>query len=127
MDWRGFLLNSFGFPVPLTGLSAIFRHQDSKQDPVITHGTLLTGKFGVVCAGVIALTGEPMPVKQHRADGLHELRLILGEAEVGMQFEVYNLTVRITIVDLPIALSRIIAHSVFMVRTPIYRRVRSIT
>ncbi|KAI4264746.1 MAG: hypothetical protein L6R42_000156 [Xanthoria sp. 1 TBL-2021] len=45
------------------------------------------GKFGVVCAAVIAASGEPVAVKQHRADTQHDLQLIQREAAVGAQFK----------------------------------------
>ncbi|KAL8952116.1 MAG: hypothetical protein Q9222_001953 [Ikaeria aurantiellina] len=84
---RNTILKVHGLPKPHAGLSAICRHQDTKRGPVITHGTLSTGKFGIVCAAVVATSGEPIAVKQHRADTQHELRLIRHEADVGSQFQ----------------------------------------
>ncbi|KAL8653746.1 MAG: hypothetical protein Q9210_001917 [Variospora velana] len=87
VEQRNAILEPYGFSKPHAGLSAIYRHQDTKRGPVITHGTLSTGKFGIVCAAVIAASGEPIAVKQHRADTQRELRLIHCEAEVGTQFK----------------------------------------
>ncbi|KAL8824344.1 MAG: hypothetical protein Q9170_008190, partial [Blastenia crenularia] len=87
VEQRNTILATHACPRPYTGLSAIYRHQDTKRGRVITYGTLSTGKYGIVCAGVVADSGEPIAVKQHRADTAHELRLIQREAYVGMQFQ----------------------------------------
>lgn len=42
---RNALIESYGFLRPHFGLSAVCRHQDTKRGPVITHGTLSTGKI----------------------------------------------------------------------------------
>ncbi len=125
VEQRNTILEPYGIPKPHAGLSAICRHQDTKRGPVITHGTLSTGKFGIVCAAVIAASGEPIAVKQHRADTQHELRLIRREADVGTQFKVWDSTIDIVTTNVRIAVSRPAAHPLPVVRTPTYWRVQS--
>ncbi|KAL8974458.1 MAG: hypothetical protein Q9197_001314 [Variospora fuerteventurae] len=112
VEQRNSILEPYGFSKPHAGLSAIYRHQDTKRGPVITHGTLSTGKFGMVCAAVIASSGEPIAVKQHRADTQRDLRLIHREADIGTQFEVWDSTIGIVTTDVCIAAARSAARSI---------------
>ncbi|KAI4137341.1 MAG: hypothetical protein LQ341_005185 [Variospora aurantia] len=87
VDERNRLLNAFGLPDPHPALSAICRFQDTKRGLTITHGTLSTGKFGIVSAGVTTEYGEPVAIKQHRADNPHDMRRIRREADIGALFK----------------------------------------
>ncbi|KAL8899919.1 MAG: hypothetical protein Q9207_005946 [Kuettlingeria erythrocarpa] len=87
VDEGNTLLKAFGLPDPHPALSAICRFQDSKRGLTITHGTLSTGKFGIVSAGVTIEHGEPVAIKQHRADTPHDMRRIRGEADIGALFK----------------------------------------
>ncbi|KAL8911341.1 MAG: hypothetical protein Q9171_003468 [Xanthocarpia ochracea] len=84
---RNTLLKALGLPDPHPALSAICRFQDTKRGLTITHGTLSTGKFGIVSAGVTAEYGEPIAIKQHRADNPHDIRRIRREADIGHLFK----------------------------------------
>ncbi|KAL8855508.1 MAG: hypothetical protein Q9178_007851 [Gyalolechia marmorata] len=87
VDERNTLLKAFGLPDPHPALSAICRFQDTKRGLTITHGTLSTGKFGIVSAGVTTEYGEPVAIKQHRADNPHDMRRIRREADIGTLFK----------------------------------------
>lgn len=125
VEQRNTILEPYGFSNPHAGLSVIHRHQDTKRGPVITHGTLSTGKFGMVYAAVIASSGEPLAVKQHRANTQRDLRLIRREADIGTQFEVWDSTIGIVTTDVRIAAARSAARPIPVVRTPICWRVQS--
>lgn len=87
MDERNILLKAFGLQDPHPVLSAICRFQDIKRGLTIIYGTLSTGKFGIVSAGVTTEYGEPVAIKQYRADNPYDMRRIRREADIGALFK----------------------------------------
>ncbi|KAL8696416.1 MAG: hypothetical protein Q9201_007668 [Fulgogasparrea decipioides] len=74
---------------PHPSLSAIPRMGDRKLGPLITHGTLDSGKFGWVYVGVDAVTGEPLAIKEQSSVTPRDLDRVMSEITIAYQ-KVYS-------------------------------------
>ncbi|KAL8909709.1 MAG: hypothetical protein Q9207_000018 [Kuettlingeria erythrocarpa] len=82
------LFNILGYEKPQKALSAIPRHEDAKDGPVVLHGTMSQGASGWVYAAVHARNGEPLAVKEHRPKNKEAARNVMKELEIGSRFAV---------------------------------------
>lgn len=68
---------------PHPNLSAIPRIGDRSLGPLITHGTMNTGKFGWVYVGVDAYSGDPLAIKEHAPVHNRDLGKVMTEVAIG--------------------------------------------
>ena len=85
---RNDLMRDYGLVIPHPRLSAVPQQAHVKRGAYVLHGTFASGTFGFVAAAVVANTGVPVAVKEHRARHLSEWKQIKHEAGLGLLFEV---------------------------------------
>ncbi|CAL8584853.1 hypothetical protein XPA_010436 [Xanthoria parietina] len=69
---RNDLMRDYSLVIPHPRLSAVPQQAHVKRGAYVLHGTFASGTFGFVAAAVVANTGVPVAVKEHRARHLSE-------------------------------------------------------
>lgn len=79
---RNAMIEAYRFQVPHPAISAIPQRREMEKGPVVLHGSLSSGRFGLDFLWCRCLNGDPLAIKEHKPKNMREHAVVRRELEV---------------------------------------------